>query len=803
MRRISLLCFLLLTACQGGRPGAESKPPRANDPGSQAPVGIWLAGDLHVHSDHSSDGSFLRQGLEQRGPGTVSVADQIGQALRAGLNWLPLTDHRSYDQHWDPLWSSDSLILIPGEEANGSPHCTVHGAIDTIVQGADFPDTPRLRVLQQSIWDAHAQNAIWISAHPDDGHTNDDGSPNDNASAQGVDLVETWNRASNPDAEIDYDESRWNAGFRFGVAGASDNHFRELWAIAGPGQPTTWVFAPVPTQRGIVEGLRAGRTSLSRDALGAFVQFSADADGDGVFEALGGDTVIAASGQTLRFRVELERGLGNQVLIYRAPGRSAGPLVEFRSNALNQTFDFEDEIGAAPSWYRVEIRGPGLIAGLGSPPNPLDQLQALASPIFVSTVPQRDAEPEIPLPPDAGAPDGARVALGAQGFFTGFGDVAVANGRSHFVAEIHGGGGTRILYRRQGELATQALSDSGFGRWPRIAALGDEVWVVWQDSAGQELPHRSRILLRHSRDGGASFASAVALSQGDGRAERPDIAVGSDAQPLVAWQDNRDDGAFDIWAISLGRDSEASNLSSTGKTVQAANLIDTRSSRYPASLQPAVSVARDGRSAVGWQDNRLDPNPLWTGETQLNPSQEAIETTNPDDWEIFVAIRDVDGGWTAPINVSSQAERAERNVSIQFLPDGELLTAWDSREMRAAGADLSIVSRTLGRDGTLGATQELGADIPGMGQRPSLGLSVGGLAQLVWMDSRSTDWRWRIFAADWLGDGYGSSRSASGPGNGSFPRLDSGVLLFTSDRLQAARQRDPTHHVMWRTLLSD
>src|SRR6185436_426107 len=70
------------------------------------PIGEWIGGDTHVHDDHSSDGSSLRQGIDQGAPGNVSVADQIHQAERTGLGFLPLTDHRTYDQQWDPLWTS-------------------------------------------------------------------------------------------------------------------------------------------------------------------------------------------------------------------------------------------------------------------------------------------------------------------------------------------------------------------------------------------------------------------------------------------------------------------------------------------------------------------------------------------------------------------------------------------------------------------------------------------------------------------------------------------------------------------------
>lgn len=148
---------------------ADATPADDHEPKGHAPQGIWLAYDTHVHDDHSSDGSLPRQTSGQRLPGNLSVADQIGQAERMGLDYLPLTDHRTYDQHWDPQWRSEKLLLIPGEEVNGSPHAIVLGAVDTVVDGANPPGSAAFRHVQQSIWDAQAQNAVWSTAHPDNG----------------------------------------------------------------------------------------------------------------------------------------------------------------------------------------------------------------------------------------------------------------------------------------------------------------------------------------------------------------------------------------------------------------------------------------------------------------------------------------------------------------------------------------------------------------------------------------------------------------------------------------------------------
>ena len=209
--RVLLLTIagLAVSACGESSPVDVGSGPVVAEPGTpttpDTPVvvsnGDWFIGDAHVHDDHSADGSFFRQVIDQGSVGNVSVADQIGQGERMGLQWMPLTDHRTYDQHYDPLWTSDQMLLIPGEEANSSPHSTVHGAVDTIVQGASVEGQPEVQRLQWSVWDAHSQDASWTIAHPEQGSYDDDHVPTVFASVVGVDNVETWNRGSDPEGE--------------------------------------------------------------------------------------------------------------------------------------------------------------------------------------------------------------------------------------------------------------------------------------------------------------------------------------------------------------------------------------------------------------------------------------------------------------------------------------------------------------------------------------------------------------------------------------------------------------------------
>lgn len=794
---------LLSSGC--GSSDSPQRPPQGEDTPPPAPVGVWYAGDLHVHDDHSSDGSALRQCCDDRGPGNTGIADQIAFARLQELDFLPLTDHRTHDQHYDPAWESSALLLIRGEEANGGPHATVHGAIDTVVQGANPPDTPDFVNLQQSIWDAHAQGAAWVTAHPDDGEVEDDGvTPNVKANAVGVDLVETWNRASNVEREIDYAEDRWNRGYRFGIAGGSDNHFRELWLVAGPGMPTTRVFAAAQTERAIVDGLRAGRTALSAGALAPTLTLEADFQNDDVYEALGGDEVIAPAGTQGRLRLRVRNGAGTTLLVYRSPGRSQEPLASYDIPfpATEAEFIVDIAVESQPAWYRAELRGFGPPAGLDTGDVPLslvpslqdlpNQLRAAVSPVFVSTTPV-DARPDMPVPADSGIDDGARHVIGERGQFAGFADIAVEGGAEHVVAEAHVGGTSRIVYARRadgGVRQVELTPAAASARFPRIAVRGSDVWVAWQDSGASEVPHRSAIVLRHSGDGGTTWDDALIIRSIDGRAEHPALALSAAGEPVLAWQEIAAGNPMDVMVQIVGRDAEPTNLSRDGKTLSAANLLDTRSARYPASVRPAVAVAGDGRVAVAWQDNRSDVDPLWTG------SLLAGEGTDPDNWQVLVrTMNPADSTWSAAAALGTD-DRADRHPALAFAQDGALVALWDTRELRSSGANVSLLS-AVSRDGgaTWSGAEQVAFDADAMSLWPRLGSSVDGGVRAVWYDTRSADWRQRVMTARFDGAAWGPASMLPSRGINTWPATAVDRIAFSSTRNAARLQRDRTQQI--------
>ncbi len=823
-------------------PAAAAEPAGSEPAGSvraRPPRGRWYAGDTHVHDDHSSDGSLPRQTSGQRLPGNLPVRDQIGRAEQVGLDFLPLTDHRTYDQHWDPQWTSDRLLLIPGEEANGSPHAVVLGAVDSIVDGANPAGSAAFRHVQQSIWDAHAQAAVWSVAHPDDGELAADGTPNANASAVGVDSVEVWNIAGDPDAEIGYAEDRWNRGFRFGAVAACDNHFRELWDIAGPGTPTTWVFAAELTERAILDGIAAGHTTVSRSRLGPFVTIEADLDGDGVFEAIGGDEVVLPPHRRparARLRVRVCGGSGATLYVFAAPGRAAGPLARFALTADEQEFILPVPPGAGAGWYRAEVRSPGDISGRDADPTLPDQLRGATSPIFVSVGAPAEPRPEIPLPDAVTRPDGALPILPAAGRrgaaagapagagFAGFADVAVDGSTAHVVAEAHRDGRVSVRYRRlptghhgeaagqHGEAAGQhgepagqhgepagepveLSAAGGVARAPRVAAAGRNVWVVWQESPAGP-PHRPDIYLRHSRDGGHRFGPPTRLSAGTGRAIHPALTVLRGRFPVVAWTDNSG-GPFDVRVQVVGVDPAPVNVSAPGKVTSTGTPDDARSPRYPASLFPSVAVDPAGGVLVAWQDDRLDPDPLWTGHTP--PAGQAPSgNTDPDNWQIMVSRRAPDRPqWTPAAPVRLDPAAADRHPSVAVDRAGRYVLAWETQVLANSGVNLSLrASWSADGGATWSAAEPLGVDPAAMSQRPRLGHDAAGAVHAVWYDSRSTDWRWQVFGSRFDPvAGWAAPRQLTGVGNATWPALAAGAVVFTSDRHRTRPQRDRTPQV--------
>lgn len=820
MRHLSVLA-LLLSACGGSQhspsPPATAKAAAVQMPAA-APQGSWLPGDMHVHNDHSSDGSALRQGLDGRGPGNVSVSDQISQGLLSGLSWMPLTDHRTYDQHYDPLWESAGLLLIPGEEVNGSPHGTALGHVDWLVQGAVYAGRPDWSPVQTSIWDAHLQGALYGHNHPDDGQVEADGiTPNARASALGFDTVEIWNKGSGIATELRFAETQWNRGLRFSGVGASDNHFRELWTVAGPGLPATQTFAANRSERGILQALKAGRITISNrlDGITPSATLETDMDGDGVYESLGGDEVVVAPGTAGKLRVTVSSAPGSTVNVWKSPGQFAGgePFKTFTGTTPTATQVYDITSDDSDAWYYVEVLGIGELDSVNTAirDNPTGvtqqivtgitaQRRAITAPVFIGPR-LADPQPAIALPDDIGSTDNAQWVIGEVGAFTGFPDIAVtAGGAHHTVAERHEPDGTRVVYRRRSAAGTLAAEvdlapASNSARFPRIAAQGQQLVVVWQDERAGQLPRRPAIYLRRSSDGGASWADEEVIRSIPGRAERPAIALTPAGQPLVVWQEIRAAEPFDVFAQLIGVDAEPVNLSRAGKSFNAANPLDTRSARYPASVWPAVAVRADGLIAIAYHDNRNDQDPGWTGQVITG------DGTEVDHWKVRVQLRKpAQAAYGDAVQLGKDGD-ANRHPSLAFAADGALVAAWDGLLANPSGQSRTVRYAISTDDGAsfANATDPAGIAIDtnvADSQHPRLGRDADGRVRAVWFDNRAADWRWRTMTSLLGADQqWGPATMLMAKGLNGWPATSGGAIAMASTRNALRLQRDVTQQV--------
>jgi hypothetical protein len=102
----------------------------------------------------------------------------------------------------------------------------------------------------------------------------------------------------------------------------------------------------------ILEGIRRGRVFVSDAPNGAHVILSADADGDGTFETMMGDTIEAKEGHRIRFRADVHGGMDRRLWLTT----DAGVLDIIPLTDVDSTFDFTLEAGAH-SYVRAELRG--------------------------------------------------------------------------------------------------------------------------------------------------------------------------------------------------------------------------------------------------------------------------------------------------------------------------------------------------------------------------------------------------------------------------------------------------------------
>jgi hypothetical protein len=268
----------------------------------------WYRGDLHVRS--------------KNGGGTESVAELVTRAEKSGLDFIAVADRNSMASAQDPAFESDKLVLIPAMEWGGEERgvALVYGPktvpplpgslVGGSGKGADseFVQSARFAEAQSIVYRVQAQDGTFAIAHP----------CFPTAPWQWglryVNSVQVWCRSWNdvPPLSLEHLESEYRRRNEEGklvhslaLAANTPNLYtiysansqaESFWdhelakglrasPIGGSlssspkvdmGEPVTYVYAEEKSVEGILDGIRRGRTYVSRGMNGPRVVFGAD-----------------------------------------------------------------------------------------------------------------------------------------------------------------------------------------------------------------------------------------------------------------------------------------------------------------------------------------------------------------------------------------------------------------------------------------------------------------------------------------------------------------------------------------------
>jgi hypothetical protein len=335
MRPLAAALALVLCACPKSPDDTADTAPQPYEPPAQITTaeGGWLRGDLHLHSLHSD------------GWDTVATVIDLAEYLEhptflehhpeysgSGLDFIALTDHRTVAQNSDPDFVSDRLVLLPGEEFGSSGHAGAFGLSAFLDHDPD-DDGVSVEDYQAAIEAAHADGAAFSPNHP---YAPGIMFPWD---VTGFDSFEVWNSgwilASPATTQADLDgweasrgpasatyakglegaggggsyqgliwyEAMLSRGQHVGLVGGSDRH-----AIVLPGFPTTYVHAESADVDGVVAGIRARHSYVTRTPASAQVLGTITVDG--VDYQWGDQVPVPATGAEVTVKLRVARAEG-------------------------------------------------------------------------------------------------------------------------------------------------------------------------------------------------------------------------------------------------------------------------------------------------------------------------------------------------------------------------------------------------------------------------------------------------------------------------------------------------------------
>ncbi|THD58988.1 CehA/McbA family metallohydrolase [Phenylobacterium sp.] len=321
--------------------------------------GVWMKGDLHIHSRHSKDSS------------NNPIAKIVALAESAGMDYLCISDHDNHvtgdvaHHTWaDPEFHSDKVLLLWCAE------WTTHRGHATTISAKPYDHQAfyDVRDARDTVIAAQKKKlGIHFSAnHPG---TTDAFM----FSYDMVDSIEVWNSAiwSRNAISMHIWDGVLKSGRKITGRGGSDSHHgtpdtpeqTTNLSYQAPennvGTPTTWVYATARTRQAAVDALTNGRVSVSANPYGPRVEFYADRDGDGRMDMMMGDNA-RPSGKPVTFRVQLTGALVQPAATYSVRVvKDGGTFKTLQISGASPHVDFTDTPAAdVRSYYRVEVTGP-------------------------------------------------------------------------------------------------------------------------------------------------------------------------------------------------------------------------------------------------------------------------------------------------------------------------------------------------------------------------------------------------------------------------------------------------------------
>jgi len=331
----------------------------------------WYRGDLHMHTAHS-DGSCASQS-GKRVPCPVFLTVQA--AAQRGLDFIAISDHNADSQYnalreLQPYF--DKVLLIPGREVTTFwGHFNIFG----ITQFVDYRVQPDGRTLNNVLHDVGSLGGIASINHADAptgercmgcGWTPT--GPVDIHLFTGFEVV---NGGAGMLVSADAWDKQLAAGNRLSALGGSDNHNALIPAdkTAAIGRPTTVVEASELSVRGILDGIRRGRTfidlTVSHDKV-----IDLDASSGNNHARMGGNLAVS-NGAPVQLRIHVAACDGDMLHLL-VDGREVTTIAPVAISSADATINGNWSGDGGRHWLRAEVR------------DARNELVLVSSPIYVN-----------------------------------------------------------------------------------------------------------------------------------------------------------------------------------------------------------------------------------------------------------------------------------------------------------------------------------------------------------------------------------------------------------------------------------